>query len=314
MQRCEKCGQINNNYEERCIYCGEFLYIAVDHDDNQYHQQPSRKRTVRDDFTDEIIEELSNTNNEATEFLDIEDNPFTRTIEDNSYHEDTSYVNDDYIDDSFINAGDRDFRDFEVNEGHDIFEEDNIQEDIYPDDTFEEDDRQVKPPKKQHILDLEDDLKRKIKRNKKLENSMGIMFSDIEVDVTSIKNPIEISGVAHFNQNMIRDDVKLSVICLDVLQKRLDRQEVILENRDNREHVNFSVTIHPNIHKTARIILLPETVNPQTPVEEEDDIPDVELNPHITNQIFIEQMHDIERKIGMRITNTSILLKSDRKI
>jgi hypothetical protein len=165
MQRCEKCGQINNNYEERCIYCGEFLYIAVDHDDNQYHQQPSRKRTVRDDFTDEIIEELSNTNNEATEFLDIEDNPFTRTIEDNSYHEDTSYVNDDYIDDSFINAGDRDFRDFEVNEGHDIFEEDNIQEDIYPDDTFEEDDRQVKPPKKQHILDLEDDLKRKIKRN-----------------------------------------------------------------------------------------------------------------------------------------------------
>jgi hypothetical protein len=314
MQRCEKCGQINNNYEERCIYCGEFLYIAVDHDDNQYHQQPSRKRTVRDDCTDEIIEELSNTNNEATEFLDIEDNPFTRTIEDNSHHEDTSYVNDDYIDDSFINAGDRDFRDFEVNEGHDIFEEDNIQEDIYPDDTFEEDDRQVKPPKKQHILDLEDDLKRKIKRNKKLENSMGIMFSDIEVDVTSIKNPIEISGVAHFNQNMIRDDVKLSVICLDVLQKRLDRQEVILENRDNREHVNFSVTIHPNIHKTARIILLPETVNPQTPVEEEDDIPDVELNPHITNQIFIEQMHDIERKIGMRITNTSILLKSDRKI
>ena len=113
---------------------------------------------------------------------------------------------------------------------------------------------------------------------------------------------------------MIRDDVKLSVICLDVLQKRLDRQEVILENVDNREHVNFSVTIHPNIHKTARIILLPETVNPQIPVEEEDDIPDVELNPHITNQIFIEQMHDIERKIGMRITNTSILLKSDRKI
>ncbi|MBO7719470.1 MAG: hypothetical protein J6S29_04880 [Methanosphaera sp.] len=309
MQRCEKCGQVNNNYEERCIYCGEFLYIAVDHDDLQYNH-PQQKRIRRNnDFAEEIIDELSNTNNEATEFMDIDDNPFTKTIEDNAYHEDTKYINDDYIDDSFINNTDENFQEMEAD--YNTYEHELIDE--------LESDRQVQQPKKQHLIDLQDDLKKKIKRNKKLENSIGIMFSDIDVDVTSIKNPIEITGRAHFNQNDIHEDYKLSVICYDVLQNKLDRKEIILKNDAHREHVDFSVSINPNIHKTAMIILLPEIIESHTADDVDefsfiDEHPTYDISPSITNQIFIENMTDIERKIGLKIDNTSILFKSDRKI
>ena len=314
MQRCEKCGQVNNNYEERCVYCGEFLYIAVDHDDKQYNytQKGSRRKH---DFTDDIIEELTNSNNEASEYMDLEDNPFTRTIEDNSYHETDRYINDDYIDDSFINPGDNDFHDIEASPEK-VFENN---PDYYDNQGFNYDKEDDKPPKKQHLIDLQEDLKRKIKRNKKLENSIGIRFSDIDVDVTSIKNPIEISGKAHFNQNDTTEDYKLSVICYDLLKNKLDRQEVILENHENVEHVDFNVSIHPNIHKTAMIILLPEVIKTVNEDEFEDfdfeeDTNEITIPQHIVNQIYIEQMHDIERKIGMKIDNTSILLKSDRKI
>ncbi|MDO5825312.1 MAG: hypothetical protein BZ137_02565 [Methanosphaera sp. rholeuAM130] len=299
MQKCEKCGQYNYNYEERCVYCGEFFYIAVNHDDGYTHTPKHH------DFTDDIIDELSNSNNEATEYMDIDDNPFTKTIEKNSYHEDARYINDDYIDGSFINEGDGNFHDLEVNEAK------------LPDEAIFEEERNVNPPKKQHIIDLQNDLKRKIKRNKKLENSIGIMFSDIDVDITSIKNPIEISGRAHFNQNEMHEEYKLSIICYDVLQNKLDRREVILENNDNTEHVDFSVSIHPNIHKTAMIILLPEIIQKDTFDDisgQSDDFMDVEIPRNLSNQIFIENMTDIERKIGMKIDNTSILLKSDRKI
>lgn len=309
MQRCEKCGQLNNNYEERCIYCGEFLYIAVDHDDIQYNHPQHRRIRRNKDFTEDIIDELSNSNNEATEYMDIDDNPFTKTIEDNSYHEEARYINDDYIDDSFINMGDENFHEPELN-NPDITDEELIEQ--------LEDERQIQPPKKQHLIDLQYNLKRKIKRNKKLENSIGIMFSDIEVNITSIKNPIEISGRAHFNQNDIHEDYKLSVICYDVLQNKLDRKEIILENNQNREHVDFSISINPNIHKTAMIILLPEII--ETHPDDADELfhdkkePSGDINPSITNKIFIENMTNIERKIGLKIDNTSILLKSNRKI
>lgn len=309
MQRCEKCGQENNNYAERCVYCGEFLYIAVDHDDIQYNHPRRKIKRRHNDFTEDIIDELSNSNNEASEYMDIDDNPFTQAIEKNSYHEKNRYINDDYIDESFINPGDSSFQDLEVNNP------DTLEEEIIEELTGY---HQQQPPKKQHLIDLQDDLKRKIKRNKTLENSIGIRFSDIDVNVTSIKNPIEITGRAHFNQNDIHEDYKLSVICYDVLQNKLDRKEIMLENDNHDEHVDFTISITPNIHKTAMIILLPEIIE-----EDQEDTTEFsydykkashDVSPSITNQIFIENMTDIERKIGIKIDNTSILFKSDRKI
>ena len=316
MQRCEKCGQINNNYEERCVYCGEFLYISVDHDDRQYDSQDDN------DFTSQIIEELTNSNNEAAQYMDIDDNPFTKTIEDNSYHE-NSRSRDTFMDDEdeFINDRDVNFRDIELNkhnrDDEDLFEDDDglfeVNDNPFEDDSgFDDSQNPEMPPKKQHLIDLEEDLKKKIKRNKKLENSLGIRFTDIDVEVSSIRNPIEISGRAIFNQNKTKEDYKLSIICYDVLKNKLERKEIILENNDT-ESIKFNTTIHPNIHKTAMIILLPEIIETEAP---EENIPDV--NYHVRAEsiknIFIEQMHDIERKIGMKIDNTSVLLKSDRKI
>ena len=127
MQRCEKCGQENNNYAERCVYCGEFLYIAVDHDDIQYNHPRRKIKRRHNDFTEDIIDELSNSNNEASEYMDIDDNPFTQAIEKNSYHEKNRYINDDYIDESFINPGDSSFHDLEVN-NPDTLEEEIIEE------------------------------------------------------------------------------------------------------------------------------------------------------------------------------------------
>ena len=66
------------------------------------------------------------------------------------------------------------------------------------------------------------------------------------------------------------------------------------------------------------IILLPEIIE-----EQRNDAAEFsydykkashDVSPSITNQIFIENMTDIERKIGIKIDNTSILFKSDRKI
>ena len=35
MQECPYCGQLNSDFEDRCVYCGELLYIQVEHDDEE---------------------------------------------------------------------------------------------------------------------------------------------------------------------------------------------------------------------------------------------------------------------------------------
>lgn len=298
LQRCDKCGQLNDNYEERCIYCGEYLYISVDQDDNHYK--------VQDDFTNEIIEELTNNNNEAMEFLDINDNPFTKSIEENLFDEE----DDEYTEEiDFINDSDNDFHDLEIT--RDTYIEDQSYDNFKEDEKIED-----KPRKKKHLIELEEDLKRKIKRNKKLENSIGITFRDIEVCISSLTNPIEISGKAFINPNNSHDEYKLSIICYDVLKNKLERKEVLLNNKSSDNYVDFNVLINPNIHKTAMIILLPEIIESTVILEELEEDSSSQQNNRVfsVKDIFIEQMTEIERKIGMKISNTSIILKNNKKI
>lgn len=327
MQRCEKCGQMNYNSAEKCIYCNHYFFISVDHDNQNYSTH--RHGTTSADITNEIIEELSNSNNDAAEYFDIDDNPFTKSIESNSYYEEEDFINhrDDQFHDveiktnnnqSFDNADLYDDVDSTENL---INDEDSYGRQSYSD-TFDEnpfaieEERRDVAPKKQHLIDLENDLKRKIKRNKRLENSIGIAFGDIEVEVSSITSPIIISGKAFFNTNEITEDYQLSIICYDVLKNKLGRKDLILKNSQNKEYVEFRASINPNIHKTAMIILLPEII--EEPLVSPDDIEtnddEKDYSYGFVKNIFIEQMNEIERKIGMKIDNTSVILKSDQKI
>jgi hypothetical protein len=276
MQRCEQCGQINKNYEERCVYCGSYLSISVDHEDEQFnHYDDSRN------LTDEILNELTQNNTEPLDYNDETSSLFDQVVEDNLYHE----------------------------------EEDEF---IYPEE--EEDDEYLlderipqkeKTTKKRHIIELEYELKKKIKRNKKLEQSFGIELKDIDIDMTSITQPIDILGSYRLSPNRGFRQVSLSVICYDILKNKIARNNIILHASATGQFRNFKITINPNIHKTAMIILLPEEI-----IETDDNeeiIPDKKQSDNGTlpkNNIFIEQMRDIERKIGMKISNTAVIIKA----
>lgn len=276
MQRCEKCGQVNYNYEDQCAYCGADLYISVDENDDYSSSD--------NDLTNDIINELSQSESEP---IDINDNPFNRVIEENQFIE-----------------------------KEDIFgleEEINIDEisDVPLKANIEDEQTNKKP----HILELQDDLKKKIKRNKKLEKSLGLFFKEISVDMENLTSPINIRGYYFLNPNKHIDEIKLSAICYDVLKNKIERNHIILKKSISKEFQEFTISINPNIHKTAMIILLPEEIEEvvlddfNTSITENEEVHHQE-----SNNIFIEQIKEIERKIGMTISNTSIIIKSNSRL
>ena len=277
MQRCEQCGQINKNYEERCVYCGSYLSISVDHEDESFNHYNNSM-----DLTDEILNELTQNNSEPLDHNDETSSLFDEVVEKNLYHEEE-------------------------------------EEFIYPEEEDEEDrylfDEKIQAKenvtKKRHIIELEYELKKKIKRNKKLEQSFGIELKDIDIDITSITQPIDILGSYRLSPNRGFRQISLSVICYDLLKNKIARNNIILRASATGQFRNFKITINPNIHKTAMIILLPEEI---IETEDNEEIT-VDKTPSNTgnlpkNNIFIEQMRDIERKIGMKISNTAIIIKA----
>ena len=279
MQRCEQCGQINDNYDERCVYCGAYLYISVDQEDNQFNYSDDDDSI---DLTSEILDELTQSDSEPLDYNDASDNLFDRVVEDNLYHEDS----DNY--------------EFEVDEDEGYFDEDSQKRST------------GKEPKKRHIIELEYELKKKIKRNKRLEKSFGIEFKDIDIDLTNLTQPFDILGSYRLSTQRGFRQVRLSAICYDILKNKIERNDIILK-ASNGSFRNFKISINPNIHKTAMIILLPEEIIEESPKEKKisQKRKSHSLGEIPKKNIYIEQMRDIERKIGMKISNTSVIIKAE---
>lgn len=168
------------------------------------------------------------------------------------------------------------------------------------------------------LIELEKQLIRKLRRNKKLEAGMGLLIRNIEVILDDFNGPLEIIGEITTNDKLDNKSVQLSAISFDENQHQLTKNESII-NVDHGNFKNFEITLNIDIDKTQLIILLPEMIQ----YDEEDnreiieDIPEDDekyvINDEVNN-IFIEQLTDIERKIGMTISNTAVLIKSEHNI
>lgn len=168
------------------------------------------------------------------------------------------------------------------------------------------------------LLKIEAELKKKIRRNKRLETNMGLLIRNIEAILDDINGPLVILGEISTNDKLENKSVELSAISYDANKNPLTKMDTMI-NVDHGNFKSFNISLDLDIEKTEIIILLPEmiqydnenfTETTQNNEEEEEEY-DYYTNE---NQIFIEQLRDIERKIGLDLTNTSILIKSDNSL
>lgn len=55
MQRCRFCGQLNDDITDQCIYCGEDLYIEVDHSDDLSERELNRQYAAK--IAEQLLED-----------------------------------------------------------------------------------------------------------------------------------------------------------------------------------------------------------------------------------------------------------------
>lgn len=350
MQECPYCGQLNSDFEDRCVYCGELLYIQVEHDDEETSNDINE---INHQYADKIAQELlKDENNKQTKTFDDLDE-FTREllsptdISDESVSisdNDDSYYFEEDNNDTITNESFNDTNMFEETLA-DIttdFTEDN--ENTY----FEyetEDVPEVHEKTREKLIEIESKLKKKIKRNKKLETRLGLSFKNIALVINNINGPIEVLGSVSTNTVYNNHCLKLSVICYDNDFKEIERNSTLIIMNSLKRYYDFNLILKPDISKTSILILLPEIVDKLPDAINEVDkknTQNISKNKNISrnlqkpknkqvkkntqakkidsrksvavetsNSIFIEQMKNIEHRIGMNITNTSVLIKSN---
>lgn len=297
MQQCFNCGQLNDDSEEYCIYCGESLYVQV-------NQNSTSNKRMDHLYADSIAQELIDSN---TDF------------------------EDDFDDIKRELLGQTPNQEISIEEDEDF---------IFPIEQEEEVEENVKD---EELIKIEEEIKKKIRRNKKLEMSMGLVIRNIEVILDDINGPLEIMGEITTNDKLDNKSVQLSAISYDINKHPLDKMKTII-SVDHGNFESFSISINIDFQKTAIVILLPEMIQydseednieiiqeenvetreeyeeePEEPVQEPEEYEYPEYlketrNTTKENSIFIEQMRDIEHKIGLSISNTSILIKNDESI
>ena len=325
MQECPYCGQLNSDFEDRCVYCGELLYIQVEHDDEETSNDINE---INHQYADKIAQELlKDENNKQTKTFDDLDE-FTREllsptdISDESVSisdNDDSYYFEEDNNDTITNESFNDTNMFEETLA-DIttdFTEDN--EDTY----FEyetEDVPEVHEKTREKLIEIESKLKKKIKRNKKLETRLGLSFKNIALVINNINGPIEVLGSVSTNTVYNNHCLKLSVICYDNDFKEIERNSTLIIMNSLKRYYDFNLILKPDISKTSILILLPEIVDKLPDAINEVDKKNTQAKKidsrksvavETSNSIFIEQMKNIEHRIGMNITNTSVLIKSN---
>lgn len=268
MQQCLHCGQYNEDYEDYCAYCGEELYIEIDHDD-------SRNTKMDHLYADSIAREIIDSN---TNVFDDELDEVTKELLGENEEDNKTFIMD------------FDEYDFESEE------------------TFQRNDEK--------LIKLEQKLKDKIRRNKKLEAGMGLIIRNIDAILDDYDGPLIILGEITTNDKLDNKKVQLSAISYDINKKQLTKNSTIVKV-DHGNFEKFTISLELEIAETAIIIILPEMIRYDNDEleEEKNSIKKEKIEiPEEGNNIFIEQLIDIERKIGMTLTNTSVLVKSENSI
>ncbi|MCD7781668.1 MAG: hypothetical protein LUG89_03105 [Methanosphaera sp.] len=363
MQRCQYCGQLNDDLTDACIYCGEPLYIQVNHDDDYTNDNDHRYAIqVAQELLDEEENDKKRRSRKPQSFDDLDDfakellspegdnQQFDESIFNSNtlYDEDTVLEEDEIVPDKVPDeTPEPTIKDDET----EIIQEDNLFDDIEPYD-------------QENVQIIEDDLKKKIKRNKKLEIRIGLSIKDIDLKVDQITKKLRLTGHISINHPLnTHENMKISLIFFDDNNQQLNSACTVLSMDTIKHYYDFSIESAINLNSVATIIILPEptydlststpedtqeptptnkpinkpkkqasnnkvTVNKSTrktpklkkPIQKEktSKLIDKEKidNQSIskTNSIFIENMKDIERKIGLDITNTSILTKGENSI
>lgn len=268
MQQCLHCGQYNEDYEDYCAYCGEELYIEIDHDDSR---NPKMDHLYADSIAREIID--SNTN-----VFDNEINEVTKELLGENEENTKNFLMD--LDDFNFDSEDEEFS---MND--------------------------------EQLIQLEQQLKNKLRRNKKLEAGMGLLIRNIDVILDDYTGPLLILGEITTNDKLDNKKVQLSAVSYDINKKQLSKNSTIVKV-DHGNFEKFSISLELDMTETAIIIILPERIRyDNDDLNQKDQFKEEKISiPEEGNHIFIEQLVDIERKIGMTLTNTSVLIKSEKSI
>ena len=264
MQRCPSCGQVNDDLDDHCIYCGEELYIELNN--------KATGKKMDHLYADSIAKELIDSN---TVFEDDIDEITRELLGEKEKKEKNPFLDDEML--------------------------------------FEEEKREDNT----ELFKIETELKKKIRRNKKLETNMGLLIRNIEAILDDINGPLLIFGEISTNDKLENKSVELSAISYDANKKPLTKMDTMI-NVDHGNFKSFNISLNLDIKKTEIIILLPEMIQYDDEeftetTENSDDEDEYEYYVN-ENQIFIEQLRDIERKIGLELTNTSVLIKSDNSL
>lgn len=266
MQQCLHCGQYNDDSEDYCAYCGEALYIQINHDD-------SRNAKMDHLYADSIAQEIIDSN---TNIFDDELDEVTKEL---------LGENNDNDDNSFI----MDIDEYDFDTDNNLSEED------------------------EKLIQIEQGLRNKLRRNKKLESGMGLFLRNIDIILDDYDGPLIIMGEITTNDKLDNKKVQLSAISYDINQRQISKNSTIVKV-DHGNFSKFSITLDLDIKETAIIIILPEMIRyDNDDIDEEVTKEKIEI-PEDGNQIFIEQLIDIERKIGLTLKNTSVIIKSGQSI
>ncbi|HII08800.1 MAG TPA: hypothetical protein HA355_04335 [Methanosphaera sp.] len=266
MQQCFHCGQYNDDSEDYCAYCGEALYIQINHDD-------SRNAKMDHLYADSIAQEIIDSN---TNIFDDELDEVTKEL---------LGENNDNDDNSFI----MDIDEYDFDTDNNLSEED------------------------EKLIQIEQGLRKKLRRNKKLESGMGLFLRNIDIILDDYDGPLIVMGEITTNDKLDNKKVQLSVISYDINQRQISKNSTIVKV-DHGNFSKFSITLDLDIKETAIIIILPEMIRyDNDDIDEEVTKEKIEI-PEDGNQIFIEQLIDIERKIGLTLKNTSVIIKSGQSI
>lgn len=264
MQQCLHCGQYNEDSEDYCAYCGEALYIQINHDSSNAKMDHLYANSIAQEIID------SNTN-----IFDDELDEVTKELLGESDDSDKSFI--------------MDLEDYDFDSADDFSEDD------------------------EKLIRIEQGLRSKLRRNKKLESGMGLFLRNIDIILDDYEGPLVILGEITTNDKLDNKKVKLSAVSYDIDQRQLSKNSTIVKV-DHGNFSKFTVSLDLNVSETAIIIILPERIRyDNDELDEEVKKEKVHL-PEEGNQIFIEQMVDIERKIGMTLKNTSVLIKSETSI
>ena len=146
---------------------------------------------------------------------------------------------------------------------------------------------------------------------------MGLLIRNIDIILDDYNGPLIIMGEITTNDKLDNKSVQLSAISYDENKTPLSKKDTVVKV-DHGNYANFTISLDIDTENTSIIIILPEMIryddNTQKQARKERKENTGKTKQLEANNIFIEQLTDIERKIGMQISNTSVIIKSDDEI